>query len=141
MAIIEGVESIKVGGQGIGEDKPAIAAYDFAVDGGAVGAITLRGDSIPSGAVIIGSLLIVDTVLASSGSATAQVGTEGAADIAASAAYNAAPWSTTGAKRGSMTATTAPITTTAKRSITLTVGTAALTGGKFRVIVWYVEAP
>jgi hypothetical protein len=31
--------------------------YDFATDGGAVGAIPLRGDKLPSGAVVVDALL------------------------------------------------------------------------------------
>lgn len=142
MAVIEGTRSSAVGGLGMGENKVAIAVYDFAADGGTVGTITMRGDSIPSGAVIVDSLILVDTVLAGGTvTDTVQIGTEGAADIQSAAARNAAPWSTTGAKRGSMTATSAPIKTTAKRSITLTINGTALTGGKVRALVTYIEAP
>lgn len=141
MAIIEGVDSIKVGGGYMGEEKFAVAQYDFARDGGAVGTITLLGDSIPSGAIITDSMLIIDTIPTSGGGATISLGTEGAADIAAAAAISGAPWSTATPKRGTMTATTAPIKTTAVRPIVATVGTAALTAGKFRAIVTYIEAP
>ncbi|WP_327047283.1 hypothetical protein OG320_05160 [Microbispora sp. NBC_01189] len=137
MAIIEGTRA--VGGLSVGQPKVARGLYDFAVDGGAVGAITLRGDAVPSGAIIVDTLIQVETVLASGGSATVSIGTEGAADMQSAAAYNAAPWSSTGAKRGTLTATAAPVKTTQKRNITATVGTAALTGGKFQVLVWYVE--
>lgn len=137
MAVVPGKG--KVGGFGLGRVKPAVGRYDFAIDGGAVGDIALRGDSVPSGAVIVDALILVDTALTSGGSATVAIKTEGAADINAADAFGGAPWSSTGAKRGDFTATTAPITTTASRAITATVGTAALTAGKFRVVVWYVE--
>lgn len=141
MAVIEGAEAIGLGRLGLGEVKRAIAQYDFARDGGVVGAITMAGDSIPSGAFIVDSLLIIDTIPTSLGSATISVGTEGAADIAAAAAISGAPWSTATAKRGTLTATSAVVKTTAKRSIAATVAVADLTAGKFRAIVSYIEAP
>lgn len=121
-----------------GAVKAAVGYYDFAVEGGAQGDITLRGDAIPSGAIILDALLHVDTVPTGSG-ATIAIKTEGAADINAADAISGAPWSTTGAKRADFTATSAPIKTTAERAIKATVGTADLTAGKFRVVVFYVE--
>lgn len=138
MGIIEGTKKLAAGGA-LGAAKPAVGLYDFAVDGGAVGDITLRGDKIPNGAVIVDALLHVDTVPTSAGAATIAVKSEAAADIQAAAAISGAPWSTAGAKRASLTATSAPIKPTAERSIVATVGTAALTAGKFKVVVWYVE--
>lgn len=138
MSIIPGAG--KVGSSGyVGRTKWARASYSFAVDGGAVGDIVLRGNTIPSGAVILDALLKVDTALTSGGAATVAVKVEGAADINAADAISGAPWSTTGAKRCDFTATTAPITTTAARSITATVATAALTAGAFSVAIAYVE--
>lgn len=122
-----------------GQTKAAVGYYDFAVDGGAVGDITLRGDTIPSGAIIRDALLHVDTVPTSGGAATIAIRTEGAADINNADAISGAPWSTVGAKRADFTATTAPIKTTADRGIVATVAAAALTAGKFRVVVFYVE--
>lgn len=139
MSVIEGTNKVAAGGIYMGRVKVARADYDFAVDGGAVGDITLRGDTIPSGAIIVDALLHVDTALTSGGAATVAIKTEGAADINNADAISGAPWSTTGAKRGDFTATTAPIKTTAVRNIVATVGTAALTAGKFTAIVWYVE--
>jgi len=138
MPIIEGTH--KAGNRvGLGDEKLAVAEYDFAVDGGAIGDITLRGDQVPSGAVIVDALLHVDTILASGGAATVAVKVESAADVNAAAAISGAPWSSTGAKRATFTATTAPVKTTAARSVVATVATAALTAGKFRVLVRYVE--
>lgn len=123
----------------IGRTKWARAYYDFASEGGAVGDIALRGDKIPSGAVILDTLIKTDTVLTSGGAATVAVKVEGAADINAADAISGAPWSTTGTKRGDLTATSAPVTTTAQRTVTATVATAALTAGKFSVLIAYVE--
>lgn len=123
----------------LGQPNPnrIVAEYDFAIDGGAIGVITLRGDTLPSGAVITDALLHIDTILASGGAATASIGSEAANDINAVANFNAAPFSTTGAKRPTFTATTAPVKTTADRAITMTVAAAVLTGGRFRVVVEY----
>jgi hypothetical protein len=94
---------------------------------------------VPSGAIITDVLLNVDTVPTSGGAATISVDTESAADMFAAAAISGAPWSTTGAKLGAKTATTAPIKTTASRAIKITVATATLTAGKFQVAVRYFE--
>ena len=139
MAVIEAARRLSAKGPGIGQPKVAVGLYDFATDGGASGDITLRGGSIPSGAIIVDALLHVDTVLTSGGAATVAIKTEGAGDINAADAISGAPWSTTGAKRGDFVATTAPIKTTAARSIVATVAAADLTAGRFKVFVWYVE--
>src|ERR1043166_8952265 len=126
MAIIEGAEKIG-NGLYIGEVKAARAFYDFALDGGAVGAITLRGDTIPAGAIVTDALVHVDTIPTSGGAATIAVKVESGTDIVNADAISGAPWSTLGAKRADFTATTAPIKTTAARSVVATVATAALT--------------
>lgn len=137
MGIIEGTH--KLGSGYGGGRKSAVALYDFATDGGSVGDITLRGDTIPSGAMLLDAYVKVRTVLTSGGAATVAIKVEGAADVNAADAISGAPWSTAGNKRVDFTATTAPVTTTADRSIKATVGTAALTAGAFTVVVEYVE--
>lgn len=138
MGVIQGTGKVGVGGVRSAR-KTAVGLYDFAVDGGAQGDITLRGDTLPAGAVIIDSLIVVATALTSGGAATVAIKSEGAADINAADAISGAPWSTTGAKRGDLTATSAPVVTTAARALVATVGAADLTAGKFSVIVTYVE--
>lgn len=138
MGIIEGTRRIGAGVAG-GARRTAVGLYDFAQDGGAVGDITLRGDTVPSGSVILDAYINVETSPTTGGSPTIAIKVEGAADIQSAAAHNAAPWSTTGTKRATFTATTAPITTTAARSIVATVATAALTGGKFTVVVEFIR--
>lgn len=127
--------------------KSAQGEYDFAVDGGAVGTITLRsapGDSnggeIPIGAVILGGYIEVDTIVtsASGNTGTIAVNSEGAADLQAAAVTSGAPWSTTGRKNVIPAFTGASsIKTTARRNLAITVAVAALTAGKFRVVVFY----
>lgn len=138
MPIIEGAGKAGVG-LGIGRSRRAVGLYSFATDGGAVGDITLRGDTIPSGAIITDVLINVDTALTSGGAATVALKAEGAADLNAADAISGAPWSTTGAKHGDLTATSAPVKTTAARAIVATVAVAALTAGKFSVYVDYIE--
>lgn len=111
--------------------------YDFAVDGGAVGNIALTaGTPIPAGAYVLGCYIEVDTVPTSGGAATISINAESAGDCQAAAAISGAPWSTTGRKVGTLTLTSAPLKTTAARNIVATVGTAALTAGKFRVFLF-----
>lgn len=111
--------------------------YSFAADGGAVGVIALSGATgIPSGAIVTRSWIEVTTAPTSGGAATISVGVEGAADVQAAAAISGAPWSTTGVKTGS-----GNFKTTAARDVSITIGTAALTAGAFRVYVEYISAP
>lgn len=124
----------------MGERKVARALYDFATDGGATGDITLRGDALPSGALIVSAFIVVDTVPTSGGAATIAIKTEGAADINAADAVSGAPWSSTGVKRAdALVAANTGVKTTAARSVVATVATATLTAGKFSVIVEYYE--
>jgi len=135
MPVIEGTTTVKT----------AAGEYDFAVDGGAVGTITLRGsggasmgNQIPSGSVITGGYIEVDTPVTSGGSATVAVSVEGAADLQAAAAVSGAPWSTTGRKSIIPAGTGATsVKASTSRSITVTIATAALTAGAFRVVVFY----
>lgn len=131
----------KAGTSSLGSAAPsvAVAEYSFATHGGAIGDIALAGDTLPAGAIITDVLLHIDTIPTSVGAATIAVKAEGAADLQAAAAISGAPWSTTGAKRGSLDADTAPVKTTAARTITATVAAVALTAGRFRVLATYIE--
>src|SRR3954471_6043542 len=96
---------IPAGKAGVGEigaatEHIAVAEYSFAALGGAVGSIALRGDTIPSGAIITDTLIVVDTIPTSGGAATIGVTAESAGDVAAAAAISGAPWSTATPKRG-----------------------------------------
>lgn len=135
MPVIEGTTRI----------KEASGEFDFAVDGGAVSTITLRsaggaslGNTIPAGSVITGGYLEVDTAVTSGGAATLGVNSEGEGDLVAGTVVSGAPWSTTGRKSLTPAFTGATsLKTTAARSLAVTVGVAALTAGKFRVVVFY----
>jgi hypothetical protein len=117
------------------------ADYDFAVDGGTVGTKTLRGGKVPGGALITDAVVVIDTALAGGTvTDTLALQAEAAGDIQTATARNAAPWSTTGGKRHSGGASTAaPPLTTQERQISFVVAGTALTGGKFRVFIRYIE--
>ena len=124
----------------VGRTKWARAYYDFATDGGAVGAINLRGDKLPSGARIISSYIDVTTQVTSGGAATVSLGTEAATDIRAAATLSTAPkLDTVATPLGAVTRATAAVKLTADRHIVATIATAALTAGAFSVLVEYVE--
>jgi hypothetical protein len=114
--------------------------YEFGVDSGAVGAVPLRGPNLPAGAVIVDALLLVDTVPTSGGAATMRLDAEASGDVQAAAAISGAPWATVGAKRVTLTATSAPVRlATVDRQPNLQIATAALTAGKFRLLLSVVE--
>jgi hypothetical protein len=140
--VIEGVvpEGGVTSGEGLGGDISVMrAGYDFAVDGGAVGTITLANFTIPAGAIILGGLLDVTTLVTSGGAATVSIGIEGAADVVAATAVSGAPYSTTGRKSVIPAWTGATtIKTTVARSVTATIATATLTAGAFDVYLFYL---
>lgn len=125
----------------VGRVKLARAFYDFATEGGATGDITLRGDKVPASAIVTEATIIVDTVLTSGGAATVALKLDNAADVNAADAISGAPWSATGVKRADALEGVDKgfkLGATAKNLIA-TVGTAALTAGKFSVVIHYME--
>jgi hypothetical protein len=114
--------------------------YDFATDGGAQGTIALRGPKLPNKAIITDALIQVDQSPTGVGASIAVTTGETANDVQAVAAISGAPWSTTGAKRGSaLTASGAPKTLTADRQPAIVVSGADLTAGKVRLILTVLE--
>lgn len=129
MPVIEGTDRI----------KSAVAEYDFAVDGGAVGSINTRGGAatlggvVPAGSVVTGGYIEVDTPVTSGGAATLGVTVEAASDTQAAVVITGAPWSTAGRKNIAF----GGVKTTASRTPKVEVAVAALTAGKFRVVLFY----
>lgn len=125
--------------------KECKGEYDFAVDGGAISTITMRassddavGNTIPAGSYIEGGFIEVLTLLTSGGAGAVAINSEGAGDVLASAVVSGAPWSTTGIKSITEAFTGATgVKTTVARSLAATIAAAALTAGKFRVVVFY----
>lgn len=130
MSVIEGTQRL----------KEATGAYDFAVDGGAVSTITLRGvgingGEIPNGSVITGGYIDVATQPTSGGLATIAVNSQAAADLKAATAVTAL---TVGRHDVIPDATgDTSVKTTARRNLAIAIATAALTAGKFTVTVFY----
>jgi len=121
--------------------KTLQAEYDFAVDAGATGTITLRaapgeseGNYLPAGVVVVSGYVDVETAVASA-TGTVALAAEAAADILAATGQAGL---TVGRKSVIPAATGATaVKTTVARSITMTIATAVLTAGKFRVILFY----
>ena len=115
--------------------------FDFAIEGGTTGAKVLRGPQIPSGCIVTDALIHVDAALTGgTGSHTVSLGSgESATDLQTATARNAEPWASTGAKRATFTATTAPLKMTADRAPTLTINSSALTAGRIRVVLTIME--
>ena len=112
--------------------------YDFAKDGGAIGAIALRGNKIPSGAIITSGMIHVITAVTSDGAVTVELGVEATDDVRASTLKAAL---TIGAMLDVVpvgTAATAILTTTAGAGVTMTIGDAAITAGKVVVALEYL---
>jgi len=129
--------------EGTGQSKWFEGEYDFAVDGGAISTIILRGVGalgglIPAGAIIIGGYVDVITQLTSGGAATIACQSEAAGDIFAATAVasftagrkNVLPAPAT----GSVTASTY-VKTTVARALSIVIAAFALTAGKMRVAV------
>ena len=116
------------------------AKYDFSVSGGAIGAISLLDENgkaaiIPNKAVITDAMIDVITAPTSGGSATIAIGVNTTTDLKGATAYGSYTGIVAGVPVG--TAATA-VKTTADRTVTATIATAALTDGKFYVLIEYM---
>lgn len=117
------------------------AVYDFAVNGGAVSTITLKGDNgqsvvIPKGAIVVDCLIDTITPATTSASGTIAFGT-GQATNDLKAALAAASLTGLVACVPVGSAATS-IKMTADRTMTATIATGALTAGKAYVYVYYI---
>lgn len=130
-------------GQYVGRTKWARAYYDFATDGGAIGAINLRGDKLPSGAQVLSAHVAVPTGLLPTTTSTISLGIEGAADLRAAAVVTTSTGGkldgTVGTALTSQTRATAPLALTADRHVVATIAAGAFTAGRFSVFVEYIE--
>jgi hypothetical protein len=133
MAVIEGTPAF----------KEASGEYDFAVDGGAIGTLTLRsnsstGNTIPAGSVILGGYVEIDTAFTTGTAATMALGAEATGDLVAATVVSGAPYSTTGRKSVIPVFTGASsVKTTVARALTAVIATGTVTAGKGRVVVFY----
>lgn len=119
----------------------AHATYSFAVDGGAIGAITPASNfTLPINAVITNVAINSTTALTSGGSATIAVGTSaGSAANSLKAATAVASYSTNAFLQGITVPQTAStwLKLTAAGQAQITVATAALTAGILEIYVFY----
>lgn len=117
--------------------RVAYFEYDFARDGGAIGDIPLRGDSLPDGAIVTDGKIDVNTPLVSTGPATVALKLLTAADTLDPTPV--ADWSSNAIMDviPARTAATAIRNTANGTQLQATVADAALIGGKFVVALEY----
>lgn len=118
----------------------AVAFYDFAKDGGAIGAITLKA-KIPAGAIVFGGFTEVLTTLTSAtDAATGALHIEGANDLKSAVAISDAanPWDAGRVALVPVFSAATTKKTTAERNVIFTIAVEALTAGKFAVHILYV---
>jgi len=128
--------------EGLGNLRVARATYDFAVEGGTIGAIGL-GVTLPDNAIVVGGFVDVITTLTSAGDlATGALSVEGANDIVSAIAINdgSNPWDA--GRKAIVPKANTPETTsvklTAAREVTFTVAVENVTAGKFETFLNYV---
>jgi hypothetical protein len=126
---------------GFGVVGCARAKYDFAVDGGGVSTITLATNAtLPDNAVIIGGTINSTTACTSGGSATIAFGTSAGSSTTSLLTATAYTSFTLDAKLNSAATFAAPVKLTAAGSVTITIGTAALTAGVIEITLLYFVA-
>jgi hypothetical protein len=118
--------------------RVAYFEYDFSVDGGAIGDIPLRGDSLPEGAVVTGGMVHVKTTCTGGASATVSLKVESAADVMAATAMAGMVTNALLDVEPDGTAAHAIRTTQNGRQVVATITTAALIAGKFVVALEYL---
>lgn len=113
------------------------AIYNFAVDGGAVGAIIPSiSDTIPIGAIIIGGSVNSTTAVTSGGSATVAVGTTAGSSATAMLAATAKASLSIDAILNAVPVIATPVKMTAAGQINVTVAVAALTAGVIEIFLF-----
>lgn len=113
--------------------------YDFAKDGGATGALDLL--TATSAMVVVAAWLTVKTTCTSGGSATVKVGVTGDDDRFVNTTQGAVANLTAlatiipPALEGTPNVIATPVALAAGEKVLMTIGTAALTAGKFEVVL------
>lgn len=118
--------------------KVAYFEYDFAKEGGAVSAITLRGQPLPSDAVVTDAMIRVNTALTSGGAAQVALHLKAANDVFSAAVISGFIKDALidGVPDGTITHALL-MTAAAGTYLILTPSVAALTGGRFTVALEY----
>lgn len=127
----------------VGRTKWARAFYDFAKDGGAIGSITMRGDAVPAGALILSATLHVSTGVLPVTTSTVALTIESAGDVraagVATVTTNGKIDGTAATQLTAITRATAPLVPSVDRSVVMAIAAGTLTAGKFSVLIEYVE--
>lgn len=110
--------------------KTLVFAYDFAVNGGAVGTVVLGPDTIPAGWYVTSLIAVGETDLASGGSATVALGANADGDLKAANAFT----NYVADVAVNQSPTSSPKKTSAS-GLRFTVAGATLTGGKVKFFV------
>jgi hypothetical protein len=117
----------------------AKAVLNFAVDGGAIGAITpALSDTIPANAIMVGGTVNSTTAVTSAGSATVSIGTSAGSSATSILAATGKASFTLDALLNAVPVFATPVKMTAAGQITFSVAVAALTAGIIEVFVYYV---
>lgn len=124
----------------VNEQAVQVFTYDFAVDGGAISAISLG--NLPDGFIAKDMALVIDTTIVSGGVPTLVIGEDGGGDADGYFAdFGATLTAGTAIKASGALITDAfHSVDSAKDGLVLTIGANALTAGKFRVFVTGVQA-
>lgn len=121
--------------------RVAKVEYDFATDGGAIGAIDL-GVTIPDNALILGGFVdVITTCTSATDAGTGALHIQSADDMVAAVAINngANPWDAgKHAIVPDLSDISTAVQTTAARAITFTIAAEAFTAGKFNAYFYYV---
>lgn len=115
----------------------AVFNYDFAVNGGAVGALVLAPDSIPTDAYVVDVKIVVQTAFTSGGAATIALGAVAAGDLRAAQTLAAGGWNAIGGKAVDDTG----VVGGSGAGLIFTIAAAALTAGKAKILVKFVQVP
>lgn len=134
----------KIGPAFTNGEEQVTAVYDFAVDGGATGVLDVfeAGSDI----VITHFHAYVLTAATSGGSATVKVGTSGDDDLFMTTTQGAVANLTAAAAfmplavEGTPNALPLPVKLASGSKVVMTIGTAALTAGKVKFVIKYVQA-
>lgn len=127
--------------QGGGAVQQAHGLYNFATDGGAIGAINIAlSDLIPAGAMLLGGTVNPTTALLSGGSATISVGVSAglASPGAALKALTAVASYSIDVMLPLIPTFAVPLKMSASGYLTITVAVATLTAGIMDIFVYYV---
>lgn len=122
--------------------RVARATYDFAVNGGAISAISLT-TTLPDNAIVIGGFVdVITTCTSGTDAGTGAISVEGANDIVTAVAISAVGDAWDAGRKAIVpkanTPETTGVKTTAARAITFTIAVEPFTAGAFVVFLLYV---